>query len=330
MKKITILSVIIATVLILVSCDGMTKFISASSAANEVLVVMDDNLWEGEAGRALYDVLNSPVKGLPQREPNFKILHITPENFTSTFKMARNIIIPNISNVYSQTKISSEIDKYAMGQVIMTINAPDSTSFSTFVAQNESVIVDYFITKELERNGKWLISELGAPRSRVQQVFEIDIYIPKGVTNVTEATDFYWATNNAGRGRQDVVIYQFPYTSETIFEKDSLIALRDKVLGKHIKGSFDSKMTTATRVYNPDYRKIEIDNHFRAELSGLWEMSTDMMGGPFVMHAFVNEQTNKVVVVETYIYAPETNKRNLMRNLEATLYTISITDTKKK
>ena len=34
--------------------------------------------------------------------------------------------------------------------------------------------------------------------------------------------------------------------------------------------------------------------------------------------------TGMVVVVETLVYAPEKNKRNLMRNLEATLYTISM------
>lgn len=330
MKQLNIFLSIIAATILLVSCNGMGSFLSASSAANEVLVIIEDDLWEGEAGRSLYDVLNSPAKGLPQREPNFKILQIEPDNFSSTFKMARNIIIPNISNIYTQPKISSEIDKYALGQVIMTINAPDSISFSAFVTQNQSSIVDYFVTKELERNGKWLIKEMGSPRSRVQQVFGIDIYMPKGLSNVSEAADFYWATNSAGRGRQDIVIYQFPYTSETIFEKDTLIALRDDVLGKHITGSFDSKMTTARRVYEPDYRKIEIDGAFRAELRGLWEMSTDMMGGPFVMHAFVNENTNKVIIVETYIYAPEANKRNLMRNLEAALYTISITNTEKK
>lgn len=324
MKHFTIFLSIIASALLLVSCNGMGSFLAASSAANEVLVIMDEDMWEGEAGRALYDVLNSPAKGLPQREPNFKILQITPENFTSTFKMARNIIIPNISNVYTTSKISSEIDKYAVGQVIMTINSPDSISFSSFVTQNESSIVDYFVNKELERNADWLKKEMGDPRSRVQQVFGIDMYFPKGIINETEDTDFYWATNNAGRGRQDIVIYQFPYTSAAVFEKDSLITLRDSVLGKHITGSFDSKMATATRVYDPDYRKIEIDGTFRAELRGLWEMTNDMMGGPFVMHAFVNENTNKVIVVETYIYAPENNKRNLMRNLESALYTISI------
>jgi len=59
------------------------------------LVVMDDQSWkEGLAGRALFDVLNSPVLGLPQTEPNFRIMQIAPENFTTTFRTMRNIVIP--------------------------------------------------------------------------------------------------------------------------------------------------------------------------------------------------------------------------------------------
>ena len=289
-----------------------------------MMVLMDDTAWESSPGRALFDVLNSNVKALPQAEPNFTIVQIAPENFTSTFKMARNIIIPDISNIYSYPKLTAEIDKYAVGQVVMNIHAPDSASFAKFVTENRESIVNYFVDKELERTGKWLKREVSAPLSRAQQVFGINIHVPKGLTNVTEHQNFYWATNNASRGRQDIVIYQFPYTTEKVFEKDSLISIRNKELGKYIKGSFDSEMTTATRVYSPDYRTMELDGIFRAELRGLWEMSTDMMGGPFVMHAFVNDNTGMVVVVEVYVYAPEMNKRNLMRSLEATLYTISL------
>lgn len=307
----------------LTSCDGNT-FLSASSAANEVLVIIDNDSWEDKAGRAVYDVLNSPAKGLPQREPNFRIIQITPDNFTSTFKMARNVVIPEISNIYSEPKLSSELDKYAYGQVLLTIKAPDTTSFVDFLKENTGSITDYIIEKELERVGKWLIKDSGTPQTRIQQLFGINIYYPKGLINVQEFENFYWATNNAPRERRDLVIYQFPYTSESIFEKDSLIAKRNEVLGNNITGSFDSQMSTATHAYNPNYKKMEVDGLFRAELRGLWEMTRDMMGGPFVMHAFVNENTNMVVVVEAFIFAPEKDKRNLMRNMEASLYTISI------
>lgn len=322
MKHLTGIITLLTAITLLTSCNGGGGFLSASGANNEVIVIMDDNAWEGISGRALFEVLNSNTKGLPQPEPNFRILHITPENFNTTFKMGRNIIIPTISEMYSQPKIESELDTYANGQVIMNIKAPDSISFAKFVSENEDVIVNYLIEKELERNAKWLKDEIKSPVVRAQQMFGINIHFPKGMANFEEFKDFLWATNNAARGRQDIVIYQFPYRSETIFEKDSLIKVRNEYLGRYIKGSFDSQMTTAT-VFPPDYRKFVVDGVFRAELRGLWEMTTDMMGGPFVMHAFVNENTGMVIVVEAYVYAPESNKRNLMRNLESALYTIS-------
>lgn len=322
-----ILSPILA-VFIFTSCDG-GGFLSASSTANEVLVVMDENAWEGKAGRAVFDVLNSPSKGLPQFEPNFRILQITPDNFTSTFRVARNIIIPEISNLYSQAKLSSELDKYASGQIIMSLRAPDTTAFIRFLGENREGIVNYIVGKEMERTASWLIKDSGTPQTRIQQLFGINIHYPKGLSNITERPNFYWATNSAGRSRKDIVIYQFPYTTEAVFEKDSLIALRNRVLGEYITGSFDSHMTTATRSYDPDYRKMEYNGLFRAELRGLWEMSSDMMGGPFVSQAFVNQNTNMVVVVDVFVFAPETDKRNLIRGMEAALYTINIPEAKK-
>ena len=313
---------------ILLSSCKESNFFAASAANNEVLVVMDETMWEEEtSGRALFDLLNSPAKGLPQREANFKILQVTPENFTGTFKMARNIIIPTISNIYSMAKLSAELDKYATGQLILSINAPDSESFVKYLRENQQGIVDYILNKEMERNANWLIKDSGTPQSHIRRVFGVNIHYPKGISNVTEHEDFFWATNNAPSSRKDIVIYQIPYTSETIFGKDSLIELRNKVLGQYITGSSESRMTTAVKSYDPDYRKMEINGVFRAELRGLWEMTTDMMGGPFVMQAFVNPKTNRLIVVEVFVYAPEKDKRNLIRSMEAALYTIKIAET---
>ena len=87
MKQFAGLLTILITVIFFTSCDNSGGFMTASGANNEVLVIMDDISWQGEAGRELFDVLNSNVKGLPQPEPNFRIIQITPENFSSTFKM---------------------------------------------------------------------------------------------------------------------------------------------------------------------------------------------------------------------------------------------------
>lgn len=324
MKQIRVLIAIVTLAIILGSCNNFgTSWMSASSASNEVLVIIDENQWKEPVGRAVFDVLNSSIPGLPQNEANFKILQIDPKNFTSTFKMARNIIVVDISSNYTEAKMSSESNKYASGQVVLTLKAPDNESLIIYLKENQQQIVDYLVKKELERTAQWLKKESATPKTHIKNQFGIIIDYPKGLGNITEDNNFFWATNNSGESRQDVAIYSLPYTSENVFEKDSLIAIRNRVLGSHIKGAFDSHMTTSTK-FPIEYRKVEINGIFRAEIRGLWEMTTDMMGGPFISQAFVNENTGRVIFVDVYVYAPEKKKRTLIRNLEASFYTISI------
>ena len=324
MKQMRILIAFVTLAMLLGSCNNFaTGWMSASSASNEVLVIIDENEWLEPHGRAVFDVLNSPMPGMPQREANFKILQIDPKNFTNTFKMARNIIVVDVSSDYVNTKMSSENNKFASGQVVLTLKAPDKEALETYLQENEQRIVDYLVTRELERTAQWLKKESATPKTHIKNVFGFTLNYPKGLNNITEDDNFFWATNNSAESRQDVVIYSVPYTSQTIFEKDSLIAIRNRVLGNHIKGAMNSQMTTST-IFPAEYRRVEIDGIFRAELRGLWEMTTDMMGGPFVSQAFVNENTGRVIFVDVYVYAPEKKKRSLIRNLEASFYTIDI------
>jgi len=53
-------------------------------------------------------------------------------------------------------------------------------------------------------------------------------------------------------------------------------------------------------------------------------MEGDNMGGPFVSMA--RSMADSVLCIEGFVYAPEMNKRNLIRRLEAALYTLKITD----
>ena len=53
-------------------------------------------------------------------------------------------------------------------------------------------------------------------------------------------------------------------------------------------------------------------------------MEGDMMGGPFVSVARLDERNNRVVVAEGFVYAPETNKRNYIRRMEASMYTLRL------
>jgi hypothetical protein len=57
---------------------------------------------------------------------------------------------------------------------------------------------------------------------------------------------------------------------------------------------------------------------------GLWRVKGDRMGGPFVSHSRVDEVNGRVIVAEAFIYAPESLKRDLIRRMEAALYTLQL------
>ena len=54
---------------------------TSSGRAYELLVVIDQGMWERPAGRALFNVLDSDVPGLPQPERSFRIMYTDPSNY---------------------------------------------------------------------------------------------------------------------------------------------------------------------------------------------------------------------------------------------------------
>ena len=142
--------------LVLFSCGGDGKgggkslFTPVSSGRPyEMLVVIDKAMWERPAGRALFNVLDTDVPGLPQPERSFRISNIGPDHFDRGMRIFRNIIDVDIQPIYTQPKLKYSRDSYSSPQMIMTIQAPDEASFEEFVTKNRQVILDFFTKAEM-------------------------------------------------------------------------------------------------------------------------------------------------------------------------------------
>jgi hypothetical protein len=64
-------------------------------------------------------------------------------------------------------------------------------------------------------------------------------------------------------------------------------------------------------------------------LRGLWKVHGDFMGGPFVSVTTLDPIRGRVLTLEGYIYAPRKDKRELMRQVEAMIYSVRFPDQKK-
>ena len=320
-------------VLVLFSCEGNGKkggkslFTPVSSGRPyEMLVVIDKGMWERPAGRALFDVLDSDVPGLPQPERSFRISQIIPSKFDRGFRIFRNIIDVDIQSIYTQPKLKYSRDSYASPQMIMTIQAPDEQSFEEFVAKNRQVIVDFFTKAEMNRQIN-LLKEKYSPvvAAKVGSIFGCDVRIPAELERYKEGKDFLWASsdNNSTNTSLNFVIYSYPYTDKNTFTKDYFVHKRDSVMKINIPGAHEGQYIQTDADY-VDVKDLAVKGEYAFEARGLWYMENDMMGGPFVSHARVDRPNGRVVVVEGFVFAPEKKKRDLMRKLEAALYTLNL------
>lgn len=297
----------------------------ASGRPYELLVVINQDMWERPAGRALYNVLDKDVPGLPQSERSFRIMYTDPSNFDSTLKLVRNIIIVLVDETrFTQPKMSFAKDVYSAPQAILTIQAPTEASLGGFITENTNRIIDFFTTQEINRQIQLLEnSHSEFVSSKVKEMFDCDVWLPGELSSYKEGKDFYWfGTNTATRDR-NFVIYSYPYTAYDTFTKEYFTHKRDSVMRVNIPGAREGMyMETDTLMTN--VKGLTVQGQYALEARGLWRVKADMMGGPYVSHARVDTVNNRVVVAEVFVYSPDKPKRDLIRQMEASLYTLRL------
>lgn len=325
MKHYLLSLTVLYSLLLLVSCTKEQIFPQASGRPYEVLVVLDNKTWEAPAGRALFDILDTDVPCLPQSERSFHITQIEPKDLSANFSIFRNIIQVNIDkSQFSRTGMRFSRNKYAMDQIVLTINSPSEDDFQQFCIKHKQEVLDFLTRTEMNR----LIKELETKYSKVTydlawQVFTCRFYAPKELKAYKKGKQFFWTSNNTASGLENICMYSYPYEGPETFNKEYMTAKRDSVMKLNLPGEragMYMKTDTLCTITKP----IVVHNRFAMEMRGLWYMENDCMGGPFISHSRVDTETNRVVVVEGFVYAPEKMKRGLIRRLEGSLYTLQL------
>ena len=329
MKKTLFYLGLILVTLSLSSCGrGKKKSLftaTSSGRAYELLVVIDQGVWERPAGRALFDVLDTDVPGLPQSERSFRIMYTDPSTYDSTLKLIRNIIIVDIDGSrYTQPKFKSATNVYAYPQNILTIQTPDEEQLGEYVTQHAQVIIDYFTHAEMNRQIAVLEQKHSDyVQTKVNSIFDCDVWVPGELTSTKQGEDFFWAGTNAATADQNFVMYAYPYTDRETFTKEYFVHKRDSVMKINIPGAREG-MYMMTDTLMTDVKAINVQGEYALEARGLWRIKGDLMGGPFVSHARLDRANQRVIVSEIFVYSPDTKKRNLVRQMEASLYTVKL------
>ena len=331
--KFRLLVIFLLTACVLTACDSQEKdgrhrrrasLLTPASSGNpyEVMVVAEDSVWTGYAGRSIQAVLDKPLQGLPQDEPQFHKSHITEAHYDKITHLFRNIFRIEVGNIYTQAKLTIEKDVFSTPQLILTLHAPNQVEASVYITEHAKGIANLITSEEINREANDLYFEHNIKFAKtVKEMFDCEFYIPADIKKMKVGEDFIWASDDGLSSIQNICIYSLPYVSEKMFTKKPYIALRDTMMKRNIPGAKPNQWMQT----NPEFvwtKNISVAGQFAMEARGLWEMKNDAMGGPFISHSRLDEKNNRVIVVEGFVYAPDKMKRTMLRRLEAALYTL--------
>lgn len=292
--------------------------------AYEVCVVGSQDIWKHPSGETLLRLLDTDVPGLPQAERSLHIVCASSDQHESMVKQSRNLVVLAVDTCYARPKLESARDVYASPQAILTVQAPDEDTLLRFVSENKQVITDYFTQVERERQLSLLAEHHDADAtSVVRELFGCEVLIPVGLNAGKKGKDFFWVSTNAATGDRNFLIYAYPYTSGETLTKAYFVHKRDSVMRINIPGATEGTYME-TDSLTTEVCPVSVQGRYALEARGLWRVKGDFMGGPFVSHVHLDTVNRRVVVAEVFVYAPDRQKRNLIRPLEASLYSLKL------
>lgn len=306
------------------SCETSTSGIPHSTGKTLEIIVVTNNKaqWNGNIGDTIRNCFGQEQLGLPQSEPLFSMVNLPEESFLKAYQSNRDIFIVDISNKIEKAQIENKKDFWASPQRVIKISAPDTESFFEIFDQNKDAIIEYFYEVERERMIKaFKTAENIKVKNALIEKFNLSLVLPTAYKISKQEDNFMWIRKETLEESQGLLIYSYPYTDTSAFEKNNIVSVRNQFTQRYIPGPSDgSYMKVADEFIEPVLKELDFNGKFAVETRGLWETAGDYMGGPFLSYTLIDEINNRVITLDSYVYAPSQNKRDLLKQLEAILY----------
>ncbi len=328
MRSTNIIYSLLLLLLILHSCDADRKPLlpNVSGKSGEIMVVMNEPLWNSEVGTVIFDSLTKTMPATPQPEPIFDIFQIPFSGFTKSTQSHRNIIFVEVSDKYSKAEYATQKNRYAKPQLIVSLKAPDKQQMKELFNKNAAKIIQTFKHMERKRYLQYFKNNLKAEVvDKLKNNHQVKLTIPDGYYVNINKKDFIWIWHEDPKTLKGIFVYHYPYLDSSMFSRKSLIQTRNHYLKKYVPGRVEESYMITEDLYPPVYEPFTYKGNYYVEIRGLWKIKNgDFMGGPFISLTTLDEKRNRIVTAEGYVYAPQMDKKNMIRQLEAMIYSLEI------
>lgn len=342
------------------SCSSAVMSSSPHSfgGINKIVVVADQDVWDGPIGDTLRFYLAAAYPVLPQPEPIFDLQHFTPEEIdedtdrlrfrtmmyladmsqanSATARAVKDIVgeenILKMTESAEKSEIKISRGRWALNQTVLFFYSEGEEAIVNSIRAKSSSIAE-LIRKNDESilEGRTYYSgKNGSINNNIRESFGVRMAIPGDYTLALDddENDFMWIRKleKASHVHTNILIHKLPYKDISQLEPEGVKMLRDSLGKKYIEsGQIDGSYMRVNDINLPLYHESKaIDDKFTLRLKGIWEMSddVDMMGGSFVSYMIHNEAKNELLFLDAFVFAPGKKKRDMMQGMEQVLSSV--------
>jgi hypothetical protein len=322
MRKIHFVTLMVVVIFFSCKKEVTTVLKKSSGKINNIAVIIDDQLWNGEVGDSIRNKFAAPVIGLPQEEPLFTINQYPVKLMEGFMTDSRAIIL-----IKRAGDNSFEVKKnsFATPQNVFCISGTTAANIIALIQKNAPEMIRIIREAEIEEirsvNSRSLLQT-----KKLNEKFKIDLKVPSSYEYVLEDANFVWLKKEIVSGNTSLLLYQLPLNS--IENGNNLVAniikIRDSIGDLYIHGKEPDTDMRTEEAYAPYFFKVSLDGKQAYEMKGTWELKNDFMSGPFINYTVVDKINNRVLVLEGFCYSPSKEKRDLMLELEAVIKSVKV------
>jgi hypothetical protein len=301
--------------------EDKSKINASVGKINSLSIIISDQLWNGEIGDSLRKKFAASVDGLPQEEPLFTINQYPIKALDGKI-IGRNVIIIKKEE---KNDFSIQENEFAAPQTIVHISGNNVIEIVDHIEKNADSIIKKLKQGEIRQSQKIIDTSL-LDAQKIRKKFKIDLHLPSNYKYALEKRNFIWLKKEILSGNTSVLIYKVPF--KTILKNDDLtnniIKMRDSIGGLYIRGKQKRNKMITEESYAPYFLNTIINNRRAYETKGTWELKGDFMSGSFINYAIMDRKNRKFIIIEGFCYAPSTEKRDLMHELEAIIKSVKV------
>lgn len=321
MNKALFLYLLVTSVLISCNSKAVKQVSETARKTNEVSVIIDDQLWNGEVGDSVRNKFASPVIGLPQEEPVFTLNQYPVKLLEGFMNNSRNIIVIKKE---SKSQFRMEYNEYANPQIVVHISGKTVKELLDTIQANDSLMITKFRQSEIKVFQNRIKQDSLIDIINLKEKFNIKLAIPSKYKMVMHGKKFIWYKKDITSGNVSLVFYQIPLNS--IKDDNKTISrikfIRDSIGRIYIHGAVPRTRMITEPAFSPYISRTKIFNKPTFETRGNWELLHESMNGPFINYAILDKANKRILVIEGFCYAPSKQKRDLMFELEAIIKSV--------